>query len=296
MKAFLILCSLWIMLFASGCPSSDSDPVNGDQDISSTEMDREQELQPGDNDTDQLPVDGDLDVDERDQADEDLDLIADGDLTETEQVELDADVSVDGDKIEYDLDTSEIDSSDSLEPDSEGDGDGDGDGDTESIADGDSEEVEDDSDLMETDSEEELGCIRGEEWCSCLPNDECLDEENICRDGICEYCAPGHHYCPCRSEWCLYDRICYEGICLDESEIDGDEEIVCPGGMNCPCYPDETCQEGLECRLGTICLEECWPDHLGTYGCMCAGNFCYDVETTCVNDICIPKAWVDGDQ
>ncbi len=297
---FIFLC-LFALLFG-GCSGSDDDffgdldsaPGDLDEDIDTdgdAEMDSFEEFE---NDPDTSVNDGDTEqpdgdsVEAEDMEEESKDVDSEEDVFDGDGTENDA---IDSTETDGDSDLMEEDESE-VEVDSEEDV-SDGDGMEDDAID--NTETDGDESEVEVDSEEELGCVRGERFCDCLGDDTCLSEVDICRDGICEYCEPGEQYCPCHGIVCDPPYICYEEICLHEDEIDGDEEVVCPGGYECECYNDFTCQEGLECRLGTICLEECLPFHAGEWGCMCAGNFCYEVGTECVDDVCIPEDWIDGD-
>ena len=93
-----------------------------------------------------------------------------------------------------------------------------------------------------------------------------------------------------------------DGDTVDGDEVDGDvnvdgddaeeDNVVCPeGSEDCPCYGNNTCDQGLECTNDVCTVIVC---DEGTEGCPCYGNDTCDGTLQCENGVCVPVT-VDGD-
>ncbi|MCB9528203.1 MAG: hypothetical protein H6701_07395 [Myxococcales bacterium] len=135
-----------------------------------------------------------------------------------------------------------------------------------------------------TDTCQRIGCPMGEAGCACGPQRSCgqdLDGAPLaCVEGICvaEGCAPGRDGCACRGGFACDDAgtSCVEGHCMSDDCVAGQRGCLCAAG---------TCDLGLRCRGGAICV-----DATGALGGACFADGTCDPGHRCEDDTCVACA------
>jgi len=113
---------------------------------------------------------------------------------------------------------------------------------------------------------------------TCNEGLECTD--GTCREPIVPPCPVGTLTCPCDAGDACSDGFCVDGTCVDC--VRGDE--------GCACYPNDTCNAGLECDTANGVCISC---PAGSDGCACDAGECGS-GLLCIDDTCAQDTCVDG--
>lgn len=117
-------------------------------------------------------------------------------------------------------------------------------------------------------------CSRGQSGCACRDDRSCLVGSDECRDGLCrpEGCTAGQLDCECAGGSCETGLACRNGtICVDATGFTGG-----------PCFDNGLCNRGNRCQD-----DRCLPCLLGTQGCGCDDADECNNPLSCEAGLCI---------